>query len=485
MSELIINTPPAKALVLGMRAFGYSFATAVADVIDNSISAKAKKLQIYSDALADIPYFCFLDNGTGMDYNKLKNAMLLGSDRRDKEDTDSELGRFGLGLKSASLSQCREFIVVTKQNRTVNAMSFDLDEIEKTNDWTLKVLDSNEIESLPHFEQLKLAASGTLVIWIKFDRMNNTAKNFEDTFRAAVEDASKHAALVFHRFYDNFEIFFDGVRVEKRDPFLLESEGRSQKGRMQIVRVDGAEISITPYTLPFANTLNVNEKCLLGNPKSIFDDQGFYIYRNKRLIFWGSWMRMGVKSELNKLARILVDIPSSLDSMWSLDVKKSSAKIPDKVKEKIWAAVKDSTARSSKTTRFPGIKEQSVENKVWDRTMVRNGTSQYAINRDNPIIKILQGLIGKEENALLDTIFSQLECYLPKHAINNDLIDSIEVLNNADTEEENKLIEQIYRFALLFPTEEQNDKLDELLASESYLKIAKYKSEIQRRLIDD
>ncbi len=96
------------------------------------------------------------------------------------------------------------------------------------------------------------------------------------------------------------------------------------------------------YTLPFANTLTTEEKALLVNPKSIYDEQGFYLYRNKRLISWGSWMHMGIRSELNKLARIQIDIPSSLDSMWMLDVKKSSAKIPDSVKDQIKVAVDDS-----------------------------------------------------------------------------------------------------------------------------------------------
>ena len=84
---------------------------------------------------------------------------------------------------------------------------------------------------------------------------------------------------------------------------------------MSVINVDGSDITVIPYTLPFANSLTPDEKTLLGNPKSIYDEQGFYLYRNKRLISWGSWMRMGIRSELNKLARIQVDIPSTLDSV--------------------------------------------------------------------------------------------------------------------------------------------------------------------------
>lgn len=485
MSKRITNIPPAKSLITGIRAMGYSFATAVADIIDNCIPVGSTKLYIYTDALNEIPYFCFLDNGTGMDYAELQNALLLGS-KRDRPDCIKELGRFGLGLKSASLSQCRRLVVATKKNSQINAMTFDIDIIEETNNWELEVLDETEIKKLPYIDDLCAQASGTLVIWTNFDRLKESSKDFENTFRIAVDDAYKHVALVFHRFYDQLEIYFDGRRIEKRDPFLLDSVGRQQSGRTQEVIVDNSRITVTAYTLPFANTLTQNEKMLLGNPKSIYDDQGFYIYRNKRLIFWGSWMRMEARSELNKLARILVDIPSTLDSIWSLDVKKSSAKIPDKIKTQIWAVVKESTARSIRTTRFPGLKEQSVENKIWERTLIRNGAAQYSINRNNPVIKILSETIGKEENFLLNTLLSQLESYLPKHTITCDINDDIQILNSADTEEENKLVDQVCGFLALFGEPAlQEKKLNELLASESYLKIAYRKEEIMRRMSND
>ena len=133
MSELVEREFPAKALMTGFRSMGYSFSTAVADIIDNSISAEATKIEIFSDPLCEDPYFCILDNGHGMNSEKLNNAMLPGSNRDDVADSDIELGRFGLGLKSASLSQCKVFTVATKQDDVLLAMSFDLNEIENKN----------------------------------------------------------------------------------------------------------------------------------------------------------------------------------------------------------------------------------------------------------------------------------------------------------------------------------------------------------------
>ena len=132
------QAPKPAVLLAAIRAIGYSFETAVADIIDNSISAMAKNIRIFSEPSGE-PYFAFLDDGTGMTQGELRNALLLGSDRSGKVDAPMELGRFGLGLKSASFSQCRCFYVVTKQGATVNAMSFCLDDVERSGKWRTAV----------------------------------------------------------------------------------------------------------------------------------------------------------------------------------------------------------------------------------------------------------------------------------------------------------------------------------------------------------
>ena len=191
MGKYITQIPPAKSLISGIRSIGYSFATSVADIIDNSITAKATEINIYADPL-DEPYFAILDNGLGMNYEELENAMTFGSDRSDKIDNELDLGRFGLGLKSASLSQCRKMTVISKEKDSVNAMCYDLDVIEKQNDWVLEILNEEEIEKMPCYEQLKKYETGTLVIWQNFDKLDALATNFVTSFRNAVSDAKKH-----------------------------------------------------------------------------------------------------------------------------------------------------------------------------------------------------------------------------------------------------------------------------------------------------
>lgn len=482
MSELVEREFPARALLTGLRSMGYSFSTAVADIIDNSISAEATMVEIYSDPLADIPYFCILDNGHGMNYSKLNNAMLPGSDRDGVEEREIELGRFGLGLKSASLSQCKEFTVVTKQGKSVLAMSFDLDVIEVRNKLFIKVLSADEIDFLPQIGRLKAFKNGTLVIWTKFDRIEGLAKSFEDSFRALVSESKKHIELVFHRFYDDVQIFYHGRRVEKRDPFLTTALGRQQTGRRTEIAVDGSTIVVTPYTLPFAKNITSQEMNLLGNPKSIYDDQGFYLYRNRRLISWGSWMRMGIRSELNKLARIQVDIPSSLDSVWMLDVKKSSAKIPDKIKDYLKIAVEDSVIRSKRTVKNPGVREATPTHNVWERISERDGNVRYEIDRTNPLIVGIYKTFSEEQKELMDAVLMQLEKSIPKYRIHNDVIDSVNITNDILDTHESELVMQILKVLTLYPEPDRINVLDRLLETESYISVASKKKEIIERL---
>lgn len=482
MSELVERQFPATALLTGLRAIGYNFSTAVADIIDNSLAVNSTEIRIFSDALAKTPYFCVLDNGWGMNTAELDNAMLFGSDREGKEDCLQELGRFGLGLKSASLSQCREFIVASKKYGRIRAMSFDLDVVEAENKLLLKQLSSDEIDTLPQIERLKNYETGTLVIWTKFDKIEGLAKNFEDSFRAVVAESKKHVELVFHRFYNKVAIYYNEKRIEKRDPFLTGSVGRQQTGRTSTINIDGSDITVTPYTLPFANTLTSEEKQLLGNPKSIFDEQGFYLYRNERLISWGSWMHMGVRSELNKLARIQVDIPSTLDSVWMLDVKKSSAKIPDKIKDRIKMAVEDSIVRSKRTTKFPGVKEQSAEVKIWDRINEHEGKIRYQINREAPAIETLSNALGENEKKLLEIVLSQIECYLPKYSIANDNMDALTIVNSGADAEEEHLIEEIVGIVSMCDDVKKEKTFDRLFMVEGYQLLLKRKEQIRRRI---
>ena len=447
MAQEIIKIPPAKSLIFGLRCIGYNFSTALADIIDNSISAEAKNIKVFSNPDAKEPYVVIFDDGCGMGRKALENAMTLGSDRETKEDCELELGRFGLGLKSASFSQCLRLTVASKDCNRINAMRYDLKKIETTNEWKLDILDDDEIKLLPEIEKLIEAQSGTIVIWEQFDKIEESSKSFKDSFIATIGLAKQHIEFVFHRFYEKINFEFNGHRIEKRDPFLS-GYTNSQEGRTQEILIDGNKIIVTPFVLPYANSLNEEQKKMLGNPKSIYDDQGFYIYRNKRLIIWGSWLHMNIRSEFNKLARVRVDIPSELDSMWMLDVKKSSAKIPDRIKEQLKISVKDSIIRSKREIKYPGKKEAEAEMPLWRRVEFHGGVVKYEINKeDNPIYTQLISILDEDQRKLLDAYLDKIEEFIPKGLIVSDNADSLRILNSEEAQEEEKLINELVEFA--------------------------------------
>ena len=191
---------------------------------------------------------------------------------------------------------------------------------------------------------------------------------------------------------------------------------------------------------------------------------------------------MGIRSELDKLARIQVDIPSSLDSVWMLDVIKSSAKIPDKIKDQIKMAVEDSVVRSKRTTKFPGTREQSVNCKVWERINEHEGKIRYQINRQTPAIAALIAALGEKENQLLEIALSQIESYLPKYSISNDNMDALTIVNSGEDREEERLIEEICEIIALLDDAQKYSMFDNIFMAEGYQKLYKRKDEIKRRI---
>ena len=167
------DTPPfAPVLMESTRAMGYSLEAAVADIIDNSIAASAGEVDVYFSPYDAVPYVAILDDGTGMSSDQIDDAMRYGSQSSLNIRGEQDLGRFGLGLKTASLSQCRCLTVISKQGRKVVARRWDLDEIYKRSSWALISLDREDIEGIPQYVNLlKPMKQGTLVIWESLDRM--------------------------------------------------------------------------------------------------------------------------------------------------------------------------------------------------------------------------------------------------------------------------------------------------------------------------
>jgi hypothetical protein len=197
--ETIEVLPDPVSLIESMRAVGYTTETAVADLIDNSISAGASSIYIEYDATKS-PFVSILDNGHGMNASELTNAMRHGSRNPVESRATNDLGRFGLGLKTASLSQCRKLTVISKKNSEINARCWDLDFVRSEKRWVVLVPENSTLQRLPLYENLLEQESGTLVVWQALDKLMAGSATPIEEMKTRMEGLHHHLSFVFHRF---------------------------------------------------------------------------------------------------------------------------------------------------------------------------------------------------------------------------------------------------------------------------------------------
>ena len=393
--------PFAPSLIESMRSLGYSFPSAIADLLDNSISAKARNIDIVSSPGMD-PSLIILDDGNGMTEHELYEAMRYGSSNPLETRREDDLGRFGLGMKAASLSQCRKLIVVSKKEEKISAYSWDLDYVIDSKSWMLMGFKEEEMLQFPHIDQLLDKEHGTYIYLSEFDRIKEGTGNLSETFNKCLDDMINHLALVFHRFIDEGLIIrVNQMKIEARDPFLSYHRA-TQRKRESSFRINNEKITLKPFILPHLSKLCQDDLDKVGGKDRLRSEQGFYVYRNKRLIIWGTWFRLERKDELNKLARVMVDIPNSLDYMWSIDIKKSVATLPDIIKKNMYNAVYESVLCSEAVHTYRGRKEKKDKDieYVWERVKVRDGY-EYQINRKIPQLELLQSTLDESQDCKL------------------------------------------------------------------------------------
>lgn len=409
--------PFAPSLIESMRSLGYSFPAAIADLLDNSISAKARNIDIISTPGME-PSLIILDDGNGMTENELCEAMRYGSSNPLETRREDDLGRFGLGMKAASLSQCRKLIVVSKKEGKVSAYSWDLDYVIDSESWMLMGFAEKEMLQFPHIDQLLDKEHGTYIYLSEFDRIKEGTGNLSETFNKCLDDMINHLALVFHRFIDEGLIIrVNQLELEARDPFLSYHRA-TQRKRESSFRINNEKITLKPFILPHLSKLSQDDLDKVGGKDRLRSEQGFYVYRNKRLIIWGTWFRLERKDELNKLARVMVDIPNSLDYMWSIDIKKSAATLPDIIKKNMYNAVYESVLCSEAVHTYRGRKEKKDKDieYVWERVKVRDGY-EYQINRKIPQLELLESTLDESQLRLLSSVINTIEAAFPVSAL--------------------------------------------------------------------
>ena len=426
MSKDRLHIPKASTLMSSLRSMGYTFESAVADVIDNSISAYARNVHIlFPSNPLDKLAIGILDDGIGMTSEELLEAMRYGSSSAEDTRAEDDLGRFGMGLKSASLSQCAKLTVVSYNNGCLNANTWDFKHILEREDWLLQELDDTEIQELPYIDRLKKQDEGTLVIWEDFDVISKSSGGqVYQTLMDLRVPLESHVALIFHRFLSSvgtsrLRIFLNEVEIQPLDPFLEQHPKTTRKKEitLDIKDSDGIErhIHIRPFVLPFATDLKEEDKRLVGGIENLRSKQGFYVYRNKRLIIWGTWFGMKQRAELTKNARVRVDIPNTLDDVWSIDIKKERATIPKHILRRLRTAVEDALDFSVRQQTYRGRTKKVNEDfdYIWDRKEGRGGTFFYQINRDSQFFRFIREKLSDEDYNYVDLLLTEIEKNIP------------------------------------------------------------------------
>jgi len=431
------SNPSAEALVLSLRAMGYDLSTAIADLIDNSISAHASIIDINFSWNSGSPWIMLSDDGEGMNESELKKAMKPGSrsplETRDKGD----LGRFGLGLKTASWSQCMKMTVLSKKNDSLHNRCWDLQHVIDTDAWELLLEIPDKTEELMQKNLLKYN-SGTVVLWENLDRIigdfdgedDDTMKNqFQEKL---VNKVKQHLQMVFHRYLSGknpIKINVGPYVCEGWDPFLTKHESTEE---ISSERLKDSNIEITPYILPHSSKMTEQEKKEAQGPNGWALQQGFYVYRQKRMIIGGGYLDLDLKSmDQHRLCRIKVDITNDLDHEWRVDVKKATASPPLRYRSDLNRIAESTRDKSSRRYRkrssfsTPSGNKSASQQDVWTRKRI--GTKYlYKINRKGPAIEFMRDQFGISKSNLNDLLFL-IERTVPHRSItvdNNDLNDS-------------------------------------------------------------
>ena len=391
--------PKATALIESLRGLGYSTATALADVIDNSIAAHATHVELRFAWAGSLSTVAILDNGDGMNEAELDIAMRLGEksplDARDASD----LGRFGLGMKTASFSQCRRLTVASRKLGALNCLRWDLDVLASSENDGWYLLEGAAAGSEHMLQALDGREHGTLVLWELNDRIVTPGFREQD-FLDLIDKVERHLAMVFHRFLQGpqpqFMLTINDRAVRPWDPFLT-GHPATWSSPIATFASAGGQVEAQAHVLPHKDRLDPTAHENAAGPDGWTAQQGFYVYRNRRLLLAGSWLGLGrgrswTKEEAHRLARIRLDIPNTADSEWKIDIRKSTARPPVSLRMPLTRLAEDVRERARRVFAHRGKAVKAGGDKslaeAWHAEHFRGGI-RYRIDRNHPVVKLV------------------------------------------------------------------------------------------------
>ncbi len=373
-----IMEPSATRLVESLRDTGYTFATSVADIVDNSVSADADNIEIILDLdFGNNPFLMIADNGTGMDETALESAMIYGSPMRP---SPKSLGKFGMGLKTASTSFCRKLTVISYKNDHYSIKQWDLDKIAESNKWILLEPDMDEYnDQIVYLDKIREGKNGTIVIWENIDRLvrSNNEGATKDQLDKIIKDLREHLSGVFFNFlvgsegFKKININVNNIELVPWDPFCrwLNNEDYKRveihknkpfkiteliRGKEELI----GEFHVNIYILPNKNELTTVE---LDQMRYGLDNQGFHVFREGRMIYSGGWPnRLFVKEPHLNLIRVELLFDHKLDHYFQIDIKKSRIDLPKDLRDQLKKVV--APARNEANRRYRVGSNNNVKN---------------------------------------------------------------------------------------------------------------------------
>lgn len=378
LKEEIIKEPSAARLVESLRDTGYTFNTSVADILDNSVSAEADKIEIIIDLdFGNNPFLLIADNGTGMDETELEAAMMYGSPLRP---SPKSLGKFGMGLKTASTSFCRKLTVISCKDKKTSIRQWDIDKIAELDKWILIEPELEEFgEQIDYFDKIRKGENGTIVIWENIDRLvrSNNIGRTKDQLDKIINDLREHLSGVFFNFlegkegFEKINIEVNKIKLLPWDPFCRWLNDSGQK-RIEIHKnkpfkitesIGGideviGEFNVNIYILPNKNELTSKE---LEQMRYGLDNQGFHVFREGRMIYSGGWPnRLFVKEPHLNLIRVELLFDHKLDHYFQIDIKKSRIDLPKDLRDHLKKVV--APARNEANRRYRVGSTSDVKN---------------------------------------------------------------------------------------------------------------------------
>lgn len=443
MNTEVVN-PNVSNFITALRDIGYSLEIALADILDNSISAKAKNIKIYCRNKEQLT-FEILDNGIGMSEIELVEAMRLGSKNPLDNRTKTDLGRFGLGLKTASFSQCKKLTVFTKKDGIISNRQWDLNYIENKNEWRL--INLNDFKQYDLVRELDKLNSGTLVIWEEIDRINS------DDLSEYIIKLREHLSLVFHKFLEKktFKILINENELKGFDPFNINHPATQELPKEEI-KIGKEKIIIQPFILPHHSKVSQQEYDNYATSEGYLKAQGFYLYRANRLLIHGTWFGLHKSSDAHKLVRIKIDIPNNSDIDWGIDVKKSTAKPADYIKENLKRTVSQISVLGSRPYTGRGRKiEDTKTERFWNLVHETNKTINFRLNYNNKIYQTLIESLNKNQQEILLLYLNQVQEFLPLDSILSQLQQNphdVVQKKEYSGDQKNKLLEKLKTLGL-------------------------------------